>query len=318
MNPARCVCSTKHRALLSAALLGLATLSSPAQANESPIAILSKAPLSLPRLAPEAHKLGQKPVRGEAFETLNLEPGQRAKQKARGGAPYLEIEPGAEWQQKLRNRRAGANYVSFTLNASLGTQINIGGASLVIEQSQRDAGYAAIQATGAADRKLSHEVPWMLFGGARMAGLEIVTVKVNRQAGTWAMWFRDFLVAVDMPLTDQRGGPGRIEITAGKAGAWLCGLVCSDENPLFEDSNDNTVPDDFEQAVLGRLIEENAQKETQTALRRAWLEERLSRPPSEFVVTTPLPDSFPEDCAPDGQFVHGMTGGLKFGAPKKN
>lgn len=314
MNPARCVCSTKHRALLSAALLGLAAILPQAHGNESPIAILSKAPLSLPRLAPESHKLGQKPVRGEAFEVLNLEPGQRAKQKARGGATYLEIEPGADWQQKLRNQRAGANYVSFTLNASLDTRINIGGATLVIEQSQRDVTYAAVQASGT-DRKINHEMPWMLFGGARMAGLEIVTVKLDRQAGTWAMWFRDFLVAADMPLG---GGSGRIEITAGKAGAWLCGLVYSDENPLFEDANDNTVPDDFERQLLGELLDVREFGQIQHALRAAWLEAKLSRPPSEFILTTPRPDSFPEDCDPEGQFVHGMIGGLKFGTPKKN
>lgn len=104
-----------NRALLSAALLGLTAILPTARGNESPIAISSKAPLSLPRLTPEANKLGQKPVRAEAFETLNLEPGQRAKQKVRGSAAYLEIEPGAEWQQELGNRRAGANYVSFTL-----------------------------------------------------------------------------------------------------------------------------------------------------------------------------------------------------------
>lgn len=189
--------------------------------------------------------------------------------------------------------------------------------ALTVEQSQRDATYAAIQATGT-DGVISREMPWMLFDGARMAGLEIVTVKVDRRAGTWAMWFRDFLVLADMPLGDPRGGPSRIEITAGKAGAWLCGLVCSDENPLFEDANDNTVPDDFEQAALGWLLDERASAQTRTTLKAAWLEERLSRPPSEFILTTPLPDSFPENCDPEGQFVHGMINGLKFGAPKIN
>ena len=161
-------------------------------------------------------------------------------------------------------------------------------------------------------------MPWLLFGGTRMAALNIVTVKVDRQARTWTMWFRDVLVAVDMPLVDSDGGAPQIRVTAGKGGAWLCGLVCSDENPLFEDANDNGVPDDFEMKILGKLLSKDASVQTRANLRLAWDEEKSSRPPSEFVLTTPLPDSFPEGCSPEGQMVHGMTGGLKFGAPKKN
>ena len=150
-----------------------------------------------------------------------------------------------------------------------------------------------------------------------MAPLYIVTVKLDRKSGTWAMWLRDMLVAADMPLSPHSGA-AQIHIIAGKAGAWLCGLVCSDENPLFEDANNNAVPDDFERKLLGKLLGEDSSEQTQANLRLAWDEEKKSRPPSEFVLTTPLPDSFPQDCSPQGQIEHGMTGGLKYGAPKKN
>lgn len=317
MKTARCMCSKSHHALLSAAIFGLTAILPPAFGNESPIAILSQAPLSLPRLAPEAAKLGQKPVRGEAFGVLSLTPGEHAKQKFRGETGYLEIEPGAEWQQKLRTQRTGANYVTFTLNASIGTRIDIDGASLVIEQSERDVTYAAVQVNGT-DKSIHHETPWMLFGGARMAALDIVTVKVDRKDGTWAMWFRDTLVAENKPLAVRQDGAAQIRVTAGKAGAWLCGLVCSDENPLFEDANDNAVPDEFEQKIIGALLSQNASGQTRANLRLAWDEKKRTSPPAEFVLTTPLPDSFPADCAPEGQVVHGMTDGLKFGAPRKN
>jgi hypothetical protein len=310
MNTARYAFAMIGRMLPCAAILCVSAFGA-----ESAISILQGAPLSLPRLAPEAQKLGHKLVNREAFEVLAFSPGQRAKQKERGGSAYLEIEPGAEWAQGLRNQRAGANYVSFTLNASIGSQIDIAGASLVIEQSQRDTSYAAIRATGT-DKSIDHEMPWMLFGGARMAALDIVTVKLDRKAGTWAMWFRDTLVAEDMPLAAQQNGPSQIHVTAGKGGAWVCALVCSDENPLFEDANDNAVPDEFEQEILGKLLEKNADGVTRANLRLVWQDRRRTRPPSEFVLTTPLPDSFPEDCAPEGQIVHGMTGGLKFGASK--
>lgn len=316
MYTACCAHSTNSRTLLCSALLYASVFTPLALGNESPIAILRNAPLSLPRLAVDAHKLGKKPVRVEAFEVLSLSPGQRAKQKERGGSAYLEIEPGAEWQQSLRTQRVGANYVTFALNASVGTKIDIGGATVVLATSERDASYAAIRAD---DRggNIDHEMPWLLFGGARMAPLDIVTVKLDRKSGTWAMWFRDTLVAADMPLAARQGVAAQIHITAGKAGAWLCGLVCSDENPLFEDANDNAVPDDFEQEILGELLHGNASDRVRAGLRQAWQEAKSSQPRSEFLLTTPLPDSFPEDCAPEGQFVHGMEGGLKFGAPKK-
>ena len=305
-----------QRTLLASAILCVSAFASQSFGEESVISILSKAPLSLPRLTPAAGKLGQKPVRGDGFEVLSLAPGQRAQQKARAGAGYLEIESGAEWQQKLRNQRPGANYITFTLNASVGTQVDIGGATLAIETSAKDPSYAAIRASGT-NKSIDHEMPFMLFGGARMAALDIVTVKVDRKAGTWAMWFRDSLVAADMPLGNSRGA-AQIRITAGKAGAWLCGLVCSDENPLFEDDNDNAVPDDFEQKILGNLLSADANEQSRSNLSLAWQEERRTRSPSEFILTTPLPDSLPEDCAPEGQFVHGMTGGMKFGAPRNN
>ncbi|MFZ5494694.1 MAG: hypothetical protein ACOZE5_05075 [Verrucomicrobiota bacterium] len=193
-----------------------------------------------------------------------------------------------------------------------GTEINIGGAFLTIDQSERDPGYARIKTSGT-DVRINHEMPWMLYNGARMAPLDIVTLKVDRGAGTWAMWFRDALVATDMPPGSEQGDLGKVQITAGKAGAWLCGLVYSDENPLFENANDNTVPDDFERQLLGELLDAGGFGQIQHALRAAWLDEKLSRPPSVFILTTPLPDSFPE-----GQFVHGMIGGLKFGTSKKN
>jgi hypothetical protein len=109
-----------------------------------------------------------------------------------------------------------------------------------------------------------------------------------------------------------------MQITAGKAGAWVCGVVCSDKNPLFEDENDNAVPDDFESEALDRLLKKYGGQLQMSALRREWNEERRSRPASEFVITTPLPDSFPDDCDPQGEFVHGMDGGLKFGREKNN
>ncbi len=308
---------SSQRALAYSALLCVSLIAPRVFGTESTISILRKAPLGLPRLTSEADQLGKKPVRGDAFEVLSLTTDQHSQLKARGDAPYLAIEPSSVWHRPLRVQKAGANYVTFTLNASIGSMISVGGASIVIETSLKDSSYAAIHGNGT-NKLINHEVPLMLFEAARMATLDIVTIKLDKGAGTWAMWFRDTLVAEDMPLPAPENGLSEIHITAGKGGAWLCGLVCSDENPLFEDINDNGVPDDFEIKTLGKPLNANARAEVLADLRVAWQVARASSPPSEFVLTTPLPDSFPEWCAPDGAPLHGMVGALKFSEIKTN
>jgi hypothetical protein len=310
------VLSQKRRMLTASAILLTVSMLPKLCAQESVISILSRAPLSLPRLTTEAGALGKKPVSGNAYEVLRLTPHDHSREKMAGGPSFLEIDPSTEWRQKLRNRRPDANYVSFTLSASLGSKIDIGGAILRIDQSEKDPAYASITANGD-ERIMNHETPWLLFGGARMAMLEIVTVKLDQKSKTWDLWFRDSLVAKDLPLETSRGNESFL-LTTGKAGAWLCGLVCSDENPLFEDSNDNSVPDDFETEKLGKLLPANTSHQSVAALTDAWLLKKRTLPPSVFVLTTTPPSSFPDSCDANGAVVHGMNAGKKFGIGTRN
>lgn len=313
---------TRHaslRRLLCAVLLCASSNLSQGKIEDELLAfsVLKNAPLSLPRLAPEAFKLGHRSVRTDSFEVMDLTPVINTRKLSKDGASYLGIEPDAKWNQSLRNKHTDVSYISFTLNASAGTQVDICGASFAIEASRQSPAYAAIR-VAESETTLGHEVPWSLFGSSRMAPLNIVTVKIDQSSGTWTMWFRDSLVVADNPLPRKQKGAGRFQVIAGKGGAWVCGFVCSDENPLFEDSNHNAVPDDFETATVGGLVEKGASVESQQTLRRAWLMKRRTMPPTIFVLTTPLPDSFPDLCSPDGEPVHGMTGGLKYGTLRKN
>jgi hypothetical protein len=314
MNVPRCVAS---RRLHFAALLCILIFVPHIAANEAVISVLRNAPLSLPRLAPEARKLGHEPVAASEFEVLRFMPVPRAKLMTQGRASYLGIEPEAEWEQPLRHKTAEISYISFTLNASSGTRIEIGGAAFSVEPSQRSDTHAGIRVLSS-EAPICHETPWSLFGGSRMAPLNIVTVKVDRRTYTWSMWFRDSLVVTDAPMSEDKRNFGRIRVTAGKGGAWLCGLVFSDENPLFEDGNDNAVPDDFEVSSTGGLVEVGASAGTLEALRRGWLAKRRTMRPTIFVLTTPLPDAFPDLCSPEGERVHGMTGGFKYGSRRRN
>ena len=101
--------------LLSLVFIWSATFSS-GIGTASEFSILEKAPLSLPRLAPEAHKLGKKPVKAGSFDVIQLVAENGAQKKERYGITYLEIEADSKWRQQLRLQKSGANYVTFTIN----------------------------------------------------------------------------------------------------------------------------------------------------------------------------------------------------------
>ena len=310
MNHARCALA---RRLPCAALLCSSVLCIQAFADTSLES--DAAYLQLPRLVRKSEN--QKKIRDGAYEAVPLRPGQGAKQRIRNEVGYIEVEPTALWSQKLRQQNGGANYVTIALTASSGTCIEVGGASIIVEQSQRHPSYAAIHVADVSVEG-GHETPWLLFGGARMALLDRLTIMVDRRSNTWAMWIQDSLVFAGLPLAAMSGNGNEIQINGGKAGAWVSGIVCSDENPFFKDDNDNTVPDDFEMEALGMLLDRQAPNETLNALRRAWFADGASRRPSSFKFCGLLPDRFPDACSPDGEPVHGMLDGLKFGAPRTN
>ncbi len=305
------------RALPISALLCVSLLAQNTVPDPKILSILWDTPLSLPRFSHEAKRLGHTPIDRDSFEVLSLASGPHARKDARAGVRYIELKSGMEWLHNLRASRNHARYVSFTLNASYGTVIDVGGAAFVIGQSDRDTAYASIKPLGSGAR-INQEIPWLLFSGARMAPLNIITMKVDQRTNTWAIWFRDMLVADNIAIAPNARRGNQICITPGKGGAWLCGLVVSAENPLFEDANDNAIPDAFEMEILGSLLEDGASEQTLAALRAGWFEEKLMRPPVPFILNAPLPDSFPDYCDPNGEFIHGMTGGMKFGRDVEN
>jgi hypothetical protein len=273
--------------------------------------------LQLPRLVQKPSRPGASRIPDGAYETLDLLPDEHAKQRVRNNVAYIEVEPTVRWTQKLRRQRAGANYVTVSLTASSGTRIELGGVALLIEQSDKHAEYAAVRVDGMS-LPGGHETPWLPYNGTRMALLDLVTLMVDDRKGTWAMWLHDSLVFAGLPLNAKDDGENVIRIRGGRTGAWVYGIVCSDENPLFDDANDNTVPDDFEKVAIGELLENGASNATVNILRRAWFEDRASREPSSFGFSGLWPDSFPAGCSPEGEPVHGMLDGLKFGAATSN
>jgi hypothetical protein len=81
-------------------------------------------------------------------------------------------------------------------------------------------------------------------------------------------------------------------VKAGANGAWVCGLVLADENPLFVDANANGIDDAFEKEKRGgTLLAANATTTDRTALAAQWKSSQNAKPPAPLTVLRPLPDT---------------------------
>jgi len=182
-------------------------------------------------------------------------PGTRALRKQ--NIDSLVLDPKREWSRSLRGSPRDVTFVSFLAYASEGTVFEIGGATLQVKPGLK-AGYAQIVLGVPA----GYEGRAPSFAGlvkierhdtASLAALPVLTLRLDPTGGTWDLYLFQRLVAADVPLADPKGSR-RFSIAAGKEGAWLCGLILADENPLFVDANANGIDDAFEQQKRGSLL----------------------------------------------------------------
>ncbi len=279
------------------------------------------APLGLPRLSRNASDENHRLLKREDYQVLDLsspayEVEGSAMFRTKGGKPYLEISAYKRWQAAPRSPVRGRTFVSFTLNVPLNAEISVAGALLRVRESRSDVAYAGLdygtpQDDGIKWMPLEHEVPLVPFSGRLLASLDVITIKVDHTSGTFALWSRDTLIVADAPVELKRRLDG-FEVTTLGDVAWLCGLVFSDENPVYQDDNDNCIPDSFELAQMGGLFDPHSKREELADARNAWLKWRQSQPPSQYVITTPLPDSFPDLCSPNGAVLHGMPDAIRY------
>jgi hypothetical protein len=245
---------------------------------------------------------------------------------SQGKVPYLALPPGIEWSTPLRPLRTGANYTTFTLQASIGSVVSVDGAHVSLVKSEQP-GYATVMVGYRKTKEIEwmsllHDVELRPYLGQLMGTLAIVTICTDTEYGRWSISLCDRLAAQDLPLdpVDARG-PRVLSVKSGAAGAWVCGLASSDENPVFEDANHNGVRDNFEMKVLSAPIKRDASRETRDALVRAWKERKYIEPsdyalatqegtidwdsmPAHFDSNIPASDAIPE---PDGRQVHGIA-----------
>ena len=77
-----------------------------------------------------------------------------------------------------------------------------------------------------------------------------------------------------------------------QAGARICGLISSDDNPLFADENRNGIDDAFEaQQTPGASLAGRKAGTARSQLAKAWQEDQQARPVQPWPVRRPLPDN---------------------------
>jgi hypothetical protein len=255
----------------------------------------SVAPLGLPRLRDSARAGEPVPVaRGKyAEETLAAQGAAGTRSGEKRGAKFLALDAAREWSRPLRGNAKETGFVSFSVYGSLGTIIEAGGARLGIVDSDM-ADYAQLvidepAAGGLQWRELGIHVPLRRYDGQLLASLSVLTVRLDRTNGTWDLSYGTKLVSEDLILNPSTRHSQFI-VKAGEAGAMVNGLVQSDENPLYADSNANGLDDDFEQQKQGRLLAASDSKAARQELIAEWRKHQRTHRPAALFVNLPRPD----------------------------
>jgi hypothetical protein len=256
------------------------------------------APLGLPMLKPSSTG-GAALMIASKYEVDPLDvakgsSGVRKGQQASAG--YLAIDGGKVWSRPLRGKPTDVVFVSFVVNAAQATTVKVGGAWLRVDESAR-MGYAEIMigepdAAGAVEwKKLNYEIRLGVFGAQELAILPVLTVRIDPAAGVWDLFSGTWRVAgARAMMTVEKPDARKFALEAGPGGAWLCGFVACDENPLFADANLNGVPDEFELARHGALASVNALPADQRTLGLEWQLGAPRSPPAVMRFPRPAPD----------------------------
>jgi hypothetical protein len=202
---------------------------------------------------------------------------------------FLALDAAREWSRPLRGGAKDLVFVSCSLYGSVGTQLEIGGARLRVAESDVLAyGQLVVEENGKL-RGLGIHVPMDFHDGKILARFSVLTLRLDRAEGTWDLYHGARLVAEDLPLADTKEEQ-RFTLKAGDQGAMLNGLVQSDENPLYADTNGNGVDDAFEQQKQGRLLTTADGKATRKQLITDWRKHQRANPAPALFVNLPQPD----------------------------
>jgi hypothetical protein len=257
-------------------------------------------PLGLPRLrdpiaAGESAKL---PVGAydvdllEAFTDVSSLLTQKTEKV--GALRVLKLKAGTEWSRPLKKSDSGRLFVSILAYASNVTVVSVGNAWVSIVDSPNSDGLQIMVGEGSTAgvkwRASGLDVMPDQFGGATLANLPVLTIRVDTNAGIWDLYAGPRLIADSIPLS--KGEAPNLAFKAGKDGAWVCGLIQTTENPLFADANNNGIDDAFEQKKNGALLPASTDLATRSRLIKVWNSEAYLNPQRAWFLEKPLADRF--------------------------
>ncbi len=212
-----------------------------------------------------------------------------ARSGERLGAPFLAVEAGVSLARPLRGSSKDILFVSFSAYGSSGTIITIGGATLGIIGSDIDGRAQLVALKGLEEwESLRLHVPYEKYEGKTLASLPVLTVRLDPTTGVFDVYVGTRMIASDLPLAAEDSR--QFVITPGSEGAWLNGLVQSDENPLHEDVNRNGIDDAYEVETKGRLLASDAPAAERRELVAKWREGQGKRRSVALFFNRPRPD----------------------------
>lgn len=233
-------------------------------------------------------------VSDDKVSTDPLVDSAQAMRKTRNDRPYLQVEGTQKWQGNLRGTPNEATFASFLVYGGSGTVIDVGPARLGWVASGIDGQlqlmYDHVQARSAAWRPLNYHMPLERFDQVPLVAAPVLTVFVDPVAGLWHLFASGRAIAVNLPIVAERKNDRKFTVTAGRDGAWICGLVLSDQNPLYVDANVNGIDDQFETQTRGALLAMSAALAERVALAADWQRWQVRFRPTIASMHRPLPD----------------------------
>lgn len=269
--------------------------------NASPVGgtLRASAAFELPRLKSRGRAPDGSAVPKGRATVHELSPKGKAGTRAAvsQGVDYVGLDGGASWASEVRGAEKDITFVSFFVYGSAGTTIDIAGAKIVVRPGS-EPGKVQLQigrpgAKGMQWRNFGGPVRLEPYNGAPLAALPVLTVRLDGTAGIWDLYVGSRLGVVDMPLPKLPAGATRqFRLHAGTAGARVCGLISSDDNPLFADENRNGIDDAFEaRHSPGASLTGRKAGTARSQLAKAWQEDQLARPAPQWPVRRPAPDN---------------------------
>jgi hypothetical protein len=230
-----------------------------------------------------------------SIDPLSTSGAPGASKSAKNNVDYLALDANKSWLESLRGSSRDPTYASFVVHTSQATVIDIGGARLGVTASPLTGDVQLMYddpTNGTLTwQPLNYHFPLASYGGKPMAAVPVLTVALDPAAGVWHLYGGSRLIADHLPLIPATKDSGKFTLTAGHDGAWLCGLVLADENPLYEDANHNGIDDAFERTQNGgALLAETASLRVRQLLAQQWKAAQRTHPPPGLFVQHPLPD----------------------------